>query len=64
MKKFTINLKNNHKIDIDAEDEADVIKKINSGHYNVLPVRARRATNITQDDIIEIIEINNFNKEK
>ncbi len=64
MKKFTINLKNNHNLEIDAEDEADVIKKISSGHYSILPVRAKIATKITQDDILEIIEINNLNKEK
>lgn len=59
MKKFRIILKSGDYTEWNAENEEEVLKKISTGHYGILPVRARHMLYInpnTLDKVEEIID--------
>lgn len=59
MKKFKILLKSGLFVDnFEAESLEDLMKKINSGHYHILPIRSDRTVSIARKDLESIIEVN------
>lgn len=53
---YKITISNGLQSTIDAESEADLYGKIDTGHYAILPIRGKRAITITRQNISSIEE--------
>jgi len=55
---YLIKLKSGLSCELRADDEKDLYRKINSGHYGILSIRSLNRVIITEKNIAEIVEQN------
>lgn len=57
MKTYRISVNTGDYTTLEAEDKEDLMRKLSTGAYGVLPVRGRNMIHFTPETVSEIVEI-------